>query len=238
MTKTARPDPIDESSLWRFRPPVSPVVDRISHLLQICEGKRVLHLGCTDWPLTRERASARELLHQKLASSASSIVGVDADQSGVDALRELGFPETYCDNVEEFSHPDLAAQRFPLIIAGEIIEHLENPGRFLRAASRLLEPGGELVITTVNAYCAFRFVRYLAGSEMVHHDHNYYFSPRVLSKLVRRCGYSVTALYYYPIGREMRHQTAWYFRAIDTFTTRVLPAASDGLIIHAIADRS
>lgn len=40
---------------------------------------------------------------------------------------------------------------FQGIVAVEILEHLENPRRFLRRAGQLLAPGGRLIVTTPNA---------------------------------------------------------------------------------------
>ena len=40
---------------------------------------------------------------------------------------------------------------FDLIIAGDVIEHVENQGLFLRNILKHLKDGGELIITTPNA---------------------------------------------------------------------------------------
>ena len=40
---------------------------------------------------------------------------------------------------------------FDAVIAGDVIEHLENPSRFLREVSRVLKDGGRLIISTPQA---------------------------------------------------------------------------------------
>lgn len=47
----------------------------------------------------------------------------------------------------------LAAHSFDLIVAVEIIEHLENPRAVAREWRRLLRPGGTLVMSTPNVEC-------------------------------------------------------------------------------------
>ena len=41
-------------------------------------------------------------------------------------------------------------KKFDLIIAIEIIEHLDNPRQFLEEIQKLLKPGGQLIVTTPN----------------------------------------------------------------------------------------
>jgi len=209
------------------------ITDRVTYIVDQCRGKRVLHLGCTDWPWTEERIKSGLLLHPRINEAASFLMGVDADPSGVEAFRKLGFLETYVDNVEVFSNPAIRKQTFDVIVAGEIIEHLENPGLFLRGVQKIMTPSTDLIITTVNAYCFFRFVYYVLRDETVHPDHNYYFSPVVLRKLITRCGLEVTDFNYYPVGREIRALNPRKLIFLDDLSRWFFPRASDGVIFKA-----
>lgn len=209
------------------------LVDRVTYLLEQSAGKRVLHLGCTDWPYTETKLKGGALLHGQLRNSARELTGVDMDAEGVACLRRLGFAETYCDNVEQFAAPEVRARQYDLILAGEIIEHLENPGLFLRAVQTLMTRETELIITTINAYCFFRILYYLGGNEMVHPDHNYYFSPVVLRKLITRCGLEVTEFHHYAIGREIRALNPRRIVWLDDLGRWLFPRASDGVIFKA-----
>jgi predicted TPR repeat methyltransferase len=214
------------------------LTDRVTYLVNECKGKRVLHLGCTDWPWTEERIKSGLLLHPKLNAAASFLAGVDADPAGVDAFRKIGYTETYVDNVEMFSNPAVCNGKFDVIVAGEIIEHLENPGLFLRGVQKLMTPSTELIITTVNAYCFFRFVFYVVRREDVHPDHNYYFSPVVLRKLITRCGLEVVDFKQYPIGLEIRPICRRSFVLLDDISRLFFPRASDGVIFKARLPRT
>ena len=209
------------------------VVDRITYILEHCAHRRVLHLGCTDWPLTERKLAGDGLLHTRIAKVAASVVGVDADREGVNAFLKLGFADTYVDNVEQFSNPAVSGREYDVIVAGEIIEHLENPGLFLRSVQKLMTPTTDLIVTTINAYCFFRFLYYLRGNEMVHEDHNYYFSPIVLRKLITRCGLEVQDFKYYAIGREIRALNPRRIVWLDDLGRFLFPRASDGIIFKA-----
>ncbi|MDB6026134.1 MAG: hypothetical protein JWM68_2357 [Verrucomicrobiales bacterium] len=208
-------------------------VDRVTYIVNECRGKRILHLGCTDWPYTEAKLSGGALLHAKINEVAGSLTGVDADEEGVAYFRKIGFSETYVDNVEKFSNALVRDKKYDVIIAGEIIEHLENPGLFLRSVQNVMTTDTVIIITTINAYCFFRFVYYLFKREMVHPDHNFYFSPIVLRKLITRCGLEVVDFRYYPIGKEIRALNPRKMVLLNDIGRLFFPKASDGLIFKA-----
>jgi len=212
-----------------FDVPRRPAVDRRRYLLDACRGRRVLHLGCTDWPLTAERAEEGTLLQQSLLKIDCDLVGLDLDRNGVDYFNTHGLGPCVYGNIETTSLADVGGKPFEVVLAGEIIEHLENPGLFLRACRPLIAPGGVLIITTINAYCSFRILRYLLGREIVHEDHNYYFSPRVLEQMAARCGYRQRAFYFHGTGRE-EHFIPWHYRLAMKTTRALLPHMADGVI--------
>jgi len=51
----------------------------------------------------------------------------------------------------DLDNPRKINKKFDTIIAGEIIEHLESPIRFVRYCKSLLKKGGRLILTTPNA---------------------------------------------------------------------------------------
>ncbi len=84
-------------------------------------------------------------------------------------------------------------QRYDTIIAGEFIEHLENPYALVRELAGSLNPGGRLILSTPNPLsfpvllCEWlRSRRYFFDPE-----HTYYFSPRWMTRLLERAGYGV-----------------------------------------------
>lgn len=55
------------------------------------------------------------------------------------------------DFVVDLNNPKKISKQFDTIIAGGVIEHLENPSAFVRYCKSLLAPNGRLIIDTANA---------------------------------------------------------------------------------------
>jgi 2-polyprenyl-3-methyl-5-hydroxy-6-metoxy-1,4-benzoquinol methylase len=85
-------------------------------------------------------------MSERLAGMGCSVVAVDRDPD----VYKAGFPFVTLD----FNAPDFAASlgiaSFGLVVAIEVIEHLESPIGFLRNIREVLVPGGVAVITTPN----------------------------------------------------------------------------------------
>jgi SAM-dependent methyltransferase len=166
------------------------LVDREQFILEACRGKKVLHLGFADHPYTEKRIDDGSWLHNKIRQVSKFCVGVDLDNETVTYLKEKhNLPDLFVGDVERLEL--LGIGKFEIVVAGEIIEHLNNPGLFLKSAKTVLEPGGRLIITTTNAFCARRLMRIPFGIESIHPDHVYYFSHRTLCELVMRFGYDL-----------------------------------------------
>lgn len=74
--------------------------------------------------------------------------------AGIDIVLPQNKPDNYGDIVAcNLNTDDLpfADESFDALIAGDVIEHLENPSHFLREANRVLKPDGKLVISTPQA---------------------------------------------------------------------------------------
>ena len=180
-------------------PRVPLVHSRQALILTKSTGKRVLHLGCVDAGLLHERFQRRELLHQKLADVAHELWGVDIDAEGIAFLRSKGFDHLIQGDICELDKIQaLQGQQFDIVVASEVMEHLQNPGLFLQAARTLMIPGHtELIITIPNAFRIDTLLWLLRGVEFVHPDHNYWFSYHTVTNLVRKNGFAVSEVYAY-----------------------------------------
>ena len=210
------------------------LVQRVDLIKRISTGKKVLHLGCTNWPYTKEAIDNNMLLHFDLEKIAGELYGFDYDQKGLDILSNRGTRNLYRADLENLDELNLD-ETFDVIIAGEMIEHLNNPGRFLQGIQRFMNNETELVITTINAYSALRFMIYgLRGkggiNEPVHPDHVYYFSYKTLNLIINRAGLSVHDFYFYDIGTEHRPHNRWFFNLFNDVSVKLFPQLSDGLI--------
>ena len=209
-------------------------VQRVNFLLEKCAGKKVLHLGCTNWPYSDQSLKDGSLLHSKIVQVSSAAYGIDSDERGLDLLRGQGFENLFRADLERVDEC-VIDEEFDVIIAGEMIEHLDNPGTFLQGIKRFLGPGSELIITTINAYCAMRFLIYaLRGKrgelEPVHPDHVSYFSYSTLKLLLHRNGLEISEFLFYDIGGEHRPYNRAVWNLANDAAVRMFPQLSDGII--------
>ena len=135
------------------------LVQRIDLISKLCAGKSVLHLGCTNHPYTQDSIDNDMLLHFSLAQMTNELYGFDFDQAGIDILEKHGTENLFRVDLEQLGDVEIN-KTFDVIIAGEMIEHLNNPGLFLNGIKRFMNPETKLVITTINAYCGMRFFVY------------------------------------------------------------------------------
>jgi 2-polyprenyl-3-methyl-5-hydroxy-6-metoxy-1,4-benzoquinol methylase len=213
-----------------FRLPKS-IVRREEFLLSLCSGKRVLHLGCTDTPFTDESIAAGRWLHAQLSGAASECVGVDIDAN---AIRRLRDQYDVCNIVhgDAESLEQLDRGRFDVVVAGELMEHLGNPARFLASARAVLKPDGVIAITTTNAFCFRRMLRVSFGSESVHPDHHYYFSHSTLRRLVVSCGYTCVEQHNYRI----LHKRPLFPYFVESLAMKVNANLGEGIVLVCKAD--
>ncbi|SRR5258706_5076391 len=219
---------IDEA--WGNRLHCTLLKSRDLWLAECVSGRRVLHLGCTDNPFTLARLEKGDALHPVLERAASEIVGVDIDAEGLRLLQQHCRKSRFVLwNVESTEKPVEISGQFDVIVCADMIEHVSNPGLMLENIRDLLAPGGELLITTINAFAAKLLARALFRKEAVHYDHVAYYSFAMLKHLCARYGYSVADehfMYLYPWRSRLLSMMQGPFYA-------AFPATSDGIAVVA-----
>lgn len=162
-------------------------------IVELCRGKNVLHFGFTDAPLTRERISGGNLLHTRILAVANRTYGVDIDEPAMAIYREMtGDPRFSKLDIEADDAPAPAIdESFDLIVFGETLEHLRNPGLALGRLRALCEknPGCVLCTTVPNAFSTVGFTAASNGFELVHPEHFAYYSPVTLRNLLAAQGF-------------------------------------------------
>lgn len=205
------------------------VVDRVAEILQLCRDKRVLHLGCADYPFAE--LQGENFLHEPLSHVARELWGIDLSEEGVRALQAQGFSNLVVGDVEDPQVHALLPGDFNVIVAGELIEHLASPGDFLTSIRQLMGSDTELLLTTPNACTLKGVIHALVGQEKVHPDHNYYFSHFTIQQLLEKFGYRCVESYYY---QEVRGRgLSLIVDRLFGVSAKVWPLLADGLIVRA-----
>lgn len=157
-------------------------LDRTSYLVKRVRNHSVLHIGCSDHPITRERLDNDSLLHVHLMKEASHVLGIDNSVDGINILKDAGINNIILMDAENI----ILDEKYDFIVAGDVLEHMNNPGKFLERATGLLNEEGTLMIGVPNAY-SFNILKYVvSGFEPTHKDHTYYFSVKTLAELCLR----------------------------------------------------
>ena len=165
---------------------MKPSNERVQAVLSLIVGPSILHVGCVG------EGGEKFLAHSMLceAFAGCEIWGVDIDADGIAELKRRGANVV----VGDAECMDLG-RRFDTIFAGELIEHLANPGRFLDCSHRMLNPGGRLVVTTPNPFSFEHAAMYVKNFRRAFHKgHALWLCPQTLEQLARRSGFKQTEL--------------------------------------------
>lgn len=174
--------------------PDAPVFDRTEYLVKACTGKVILDVGASGYMSEKLTEVAKEY----------HAVGID-DNPGFENYHQIDL-----DDPDEDWHwpygidPDL-------IVAGEILEHLSNPGHCLDV---LHAHRKQVIITVPNAYSIAGWKYMARGIESVNKEHVAWYSYHTLKVLVERHNFKILLW-------------AWY---------NGKPLTAEGLIFHLEPD--
>jgi 2-polyprenyl-6-hydroxyphenyl methylase/3-demethylubiquinone-9 3-methyltransferase len=114
--------------------------DRNVKSLNCLSGLRMLDIGC-----------GAGLLCEPFTRLGAQVIGVDPSASNIAAAKlhaEKGHLsiDYRCTTVEEMD----ARERFDIVLAMEVVEHVSDVGMFLNRCAAMLKPGGMMVVSTLN----------------------------------------------------------------------------------------
>ncbi len=231
------------------RLPDARLVDRTEFLVDAVRGRSAVHVGFVDSGCWEYHDRFDSWLHAHLETEASRLVGLDLDEPGVERAREMGFEAHAVDCSDADAVAATGVEPAQVVIAGEIIEHLDDSRSFLEGLHHLVEPGGSLVVTTPNASGLLNAgAAALAGYEVNHPDHVTLYSCFTLTNLMERHGWQVDEVAtYVPVLKEFaalkgRMKVLGLGARVVLGTERLLgrvgrPYAADGLIVRATSTR-
>ena len=114
----------------------------------IGRGKRVLDLGCRSGALTEHFLDG------------NSVVGLDVDVAALEKAAALGIEPVQANVEEPLPFDD---ESFDVVVAGELLEHLQFPDALVAEIRRVLRSGGTFVGSVPNAYRVQSRLRFLRG---------------------------------------------------------------------------
>ena len=181
-------------------------MDRFSWILsQIQSTDTVMHIGCCgdEWHFDKTWKEGRSL-HARLRDLVGNqnLIGTDINKGRLGDMRQMGY-EVLFGNVEgmnlfegtHFDEPvEPGIRKVDVVVAGEIIEHPSNVGRFLDSVGDCIKTDGRLILTTPNAYGFwFQICNWVNYNELkfVNPEHTHWHSRQTLKAVLQRHGWNV-----------------------------------------------
>ncbi len=149
---------------------------------------RILDVGC-----------GAGLAAEALARQGHDVLGIDAAGEAIEAAQAHAAGQDLTLRYRACLAEDLVAEglTFPAITCLEVIEHIPDPAGFLRVLVQLLEPGGLLVLSTLNR-TRRSWLTAKVGAEYVlrmlpvgTHDWKTFITPAELAGMLRAAGLRV-----------------------------------------------
>lgn len=151
-------------------------------------GLRVLDVGC-----------GGGLMSEALAREGAQVVGIDASAGNIGAARRHAAADASVAARLDYRHGDPATalqphERFDLVLALEVVEHVDDVPAFLAQVAAAVAPGGLLVASTINR-TARSWLLAIAAAEYVlrvlpigTHRWRQFVTPDELEAAARRAG--------------------------------------------------
>lgn len=166
---------------------------RLDALQTIVSKKRCIHLGATDhMPLIEDKIKNNTWLHKCISESAKECVGIDINSEAVDYCNNIGWKNIiaadFLEDIEKVKKY-IGTEKWDYIVAGELVEHIDNPIDFLKKINFIYYKNIDRIIITVpNAFNIDNFKSALKGMEGINTDHRYWFTPYTILKVATMAG--------------------------------------------------
>jgi 2-polyprenyl-3-methyl-5-hydroxy-6-metoxy-1,4-benzoquinol methylase len=161
---------------------------RINIIKEFVKDKKVLDIGCIqhNW----QQYLNKDWLHNQIIKYAKEVKGIDYLKKDVIILQKKGFNIIHA-NAEDFN----LNEKFDVIIAGELIEHLFNVGRFLDSVKKHMHNKSELILTTPNAFTLGNIFRIFKGLFKIETEDNqertHWYDKQTLLNTLKRKNFEI-----------------------------------------------
>lgn len=122
---------------YLIKPLLEIISETVSHPPQNSQKLRILDIGCGNGSLSN-----------LIAQHGYEVVGIEESESGVKFANQT-FPDCRFIQGSIYNLPDKElGEKFDIVIAAEVIEHLFYPKELVKNAKKFLKPNGCLILTT------------------------------------------------------------------------------------------
>lgn len=214
-------------------------VDRLEFLSDCCKGELVLDLGALDETAYLSKVNSGRWLHRRLSEVAEYVLGVDNSvlipETGLRTSSKSVIVLGDIFNIHQVLK-DRGLYKPSVVVAGELIEHLENPQEFLRSLKSF--GAKKIMLSTPNACNIHNGIIGMISRESMHKDHVNIFSFKTLTTVISRAGFSKFELVPYHAefsemimgSKGVTRLGLIFFQRLVRFLENRFPILSGGLI--------
>jgi len=197
---------VPREKLWR---------DRLDELCRHKNKGRLLDVGAGDGTFLRfAKEAGFDVCGTEISAYAGERIGeLYSVPVSIGALHKAGYP----------------SEHFDIVTLYHVIEHVDDPARYLTEAHRILRTGGLLVVACPNveskffnlSYFLFKGKRFRLFSRNDKEVHLFHFSPNTLRRLLENKGFSLLSLGLDDASVDPRKRIVeWLARGICKLTGR------------------
>ena len=167
-----------------IRQNISRILNNDKDEINPLEGINCIDIGC-----------GGGILSERLRRLGANVTGIDASQSSINVAKEHSINSRLeihyeCISTSKLieSKKEKVINKFDLVVASEVIEHVKNRKSFLSDISNLCRPGGLVIFTTINnSFLGILFGKIVAENilkilPLGTHDARKFISPETLSE--------------------------------------------------------
>jgi len=209
--------------------PEKKLQDRISLILDIVKGKRIIDLGCTDHlEIIDSKLLSNTWLHKRVCEVASLCIGIDVNREAVEYVRSRGYQDVFSYDILEDKDLILRYnQHYDILLAGEVIEHLDNPILFLSMLRESYKDNVDyLLVTAPNAFSGWNFIYTFKGQEVINTDHRYYFTFYTLAKILTLSGFKPIEFWLVNSAKPRKFYSKLLFTYLPGFRSKIIMLSS------------
>ncbi len=169
------------------------------------QGKQVLDVGC-----------GGGILSEAMARQGAQVLGIDLSQAVLDVAELHALDVKVSLEYRAVAAEELAQQRpgaFALVTCMEMLEHVPEPAAMVKALAALVQPGGDVIVSTLNRN-PLAFAVAIVGAEYITrvlprgtHEYMKFIRPSELARWGREAGLELrdlTGIAYNPLTRSFR----------------------------------
>lgn len=229
----------DPAKYWKFKFPRAKIINKIPYFKQICKGKSVLHIGCTDHlELINFRIKDGAHVHTEIMKITPQVHGIDVNIEAIDYLKsKYDIHNIINYDISNDERPSGLFNDYDIILIPEVLEHIENVKDFMLGIKKFMRNDSLLILSTPNVHNVHNFFTAIGRYEMVNPDHVNYYSYMTLKRLLEKLDFSVIEwnIYIYGVAHRpfLKYGVRWLGSILKSVLIEMNPWFGDGIVVVA-----